>query len=256
MAAQMRQQANRPTTQPPALPLIEQIAPTGSTANATPCRQPGACGLTDGRDPSLPSASDNNANPTLPREDPQSSRRADFPAMRSSNHPDTWMTARGRGKRRGTSSRPPRMTQTQLVQFRYCPPADTPVAGPSRITNVVSTTATVIEPAQDFSDLLHPSSNYFAPLTADRDDPPAEDTPADNAPADDPLPDTQALPPSSNPPLSPAPSPQSPVPSHPRDFPANLSPINDWDTPNFSLADSTIGNADDSKYNISIMSNA
>jgi hypothetical protein len=248
MTAQTRPQTHRPATQAPTRPLVERIAPAGTTANTSPHKRPRARGLAAGNDPSLPSVNGTNADPAPapPHEDTQGRRGSNFPAARSNNHPDAWIRANGKGKRRGAGSGPPRMTQTRLDEYRYRPTGAL-VAGPSRLADTTATT-TATDPAltQDLIDLLHPSSNFFAPLTPDHDDPPADDTPND-----DPPPDTQVLPPSSDPPLSPA---LSPVPSHPRDFPG-LSPIHDWDEP-APLADRAAGNADDSEYNISLTSDA
>ena len=72
------------------------------------------------------------------------------------------------------------MTQTQLDQYRYRP-AETPIAGPSCISNAATTTTVTAAAAltQDFSDLLLPLANFFAPLTPDQNDPPVDDTTAD-----------------------------------------------------------------------------
>ena len=244
--AQTRPQTHRPTTQAPTRPLVERIAPAGTTTNTSLRKRPRARGLAASNDPSLPSIDGANADtvpaPAPARENTQSRRGGNFQAARPNDHPDGWARASGRGKRKGTGSGPPRMTQTRLDEYRYRP-TEASVAGPSRLAGTA-----VTDPAltQDLIDLLHPSSNFFAPLTPDHSDPPADDAPDNDPPAD-----TQALPPSSDPPLSPA---QSPVPSHPRDFPAGLSPIHDWDEP-ASLVGHASGTADNREYNISLTSN-
>lgn len=130
-------------------------------------------------------------DPTLPPADTQSQRRGAFPQTRTNNRPDTWHTVNGRGRRKGATSGPPRMTQTRLDDYRTHP-VNTPVAGPSRVsavpTPVASTPAPSMAPTntvdadtatatlltQDFNDLIQSSTNFFAPLTPEDldDDPP------------------------------------------------------------------------------------
>ena len=242
--AESRTQTRRAPTQPPSRPLIERIAPT----NALPQRRTRTRGLVTNGDPSLPSIGGATAVPSLPSTGTRE-RRGNAPVgARTTNHPDAWLRASGRGKRSGAGSGPPRLTQTRLDDY-HGRTAAAPVAGPSRVNTLT----------QDLDDLLHPSSNYFAPLTPSDLDTPLDNDPSADAPlaagglADGPPPDTQILPPSSDPPLSPASSAQSPVPSQPRDFPVSLSPVRDWgDLP--PPADGPAGNVDNSEYNISLSS--
>jgi hypothetical protein len=265
-APRQPQMSYQPTQSLPR-PLIDRLAPvtlaTNVRTDTLPRKRVRTRGRVNNSDPSLPSLNDPYPDPTPAYEDERIPQRSAFPPGRTGNHPDAWVAASGRGKRRGAAAGPSRLTQTRLDDYRSRPVNVNATLGPSRITApALSITAPALASAngvpnpdvlltQDFDDLIR-SSNYFAPLTPE-DDP---SSPIEDETTRDPRPDPQPSLPSSDHPLSPAFDPRLPIPSHPRNFPS-LSPISNWDdtAPPPAAANPT-RNTDDSDDDISFSSHA